>query len=57
VPNQPHKGDHDHLQDGDSMPKPIVEFTTCFHEFSKYESTNFFTNISQLKKKVFFSQF
>ena len=23
---------------------------TCFHEFSKYESTNFFTNIPKLKK-------
>ena len=30
----------------------IIEFMTCFHEFSKYESTNFATNISQLKKKT-----
>ena len=30
----------------------IIEFTTCFHEFFEYESTNFFTNTSQLKKKT-----
>jgi hypothetical protein len=30
----------------------IIELTTCFHEFSEYESANFFTNISQLKKKT-----
>ena len=44
----------------------IIEFTTCFHELSEYESTNYFTSISQLKKraqipcwskKVFFPQF
>ena len=29
----------------------FIELTTCFHEFSEYESTNFFTNISQRKKK------
>ena len=32
----------------------IIEFMTCFHEFSKYESTNFLTNLSQLKKKTNF---
>ena len=32
----------------------IIKLTTCFHEFSKYESTNFFTNIFQLKKKTSF---
>ena len=32
----------------------IIELTTCFHEFSQYESTNFFTNISQLKKNSLF---
>ena len=30
------------------------ELTTCFHEFFKYKSTIFFTNISQLKKKTNF---
>ena len=30
----------------------IIEFTTCFHKFSKYESTIFFTNIYQLKIKT-----
>ena len=30
----------------------IFEFTTCFHEFFQYKSTNFFTNTSQLKKKT-----
>ena len=30
----------------------IRELTTCFHEFSKYKSTNFFTNISQLKNSL-----
>ena len=30
----------------------ILELTTCFHEFFEYESTNFFTNISQLQKKT-----
>ena len=33
---------------------PIFELMTCFHEFSKHESTNFFTNISQLKKQTNF---
>ena len=45
--------------------KAIIEVTTCFHEFSQYESTNCFTNISQLERKqipycsrkTFFSQF
>ena len=44
----------------------IIELTTFFHEFFKYHSTNFFTNISQLKienkfligqKRHFFSQY
>ena len=30
----------------------IMEFTSCFHEFSKSESTNFLTNISQLKYRI-----
>ena len=29
-----------------------IEFTTCFHEFFKYETTNIFTKISQLKNKT-----
>ena len=36
----------------------LIEFTTCFHELSKHESTNFFIHISQLKrntKGIFFS--
>ena len=33
---------------------PLIEFTTCFHESSKYKSTNFFTNVFQLKKKTNF---
>ena len=32
--------------------QPIIELTTFFHKFSNYESTNLFTNISQLKKKT-----
>ena len=28
--------------------------STCFHEFSEYESKTFFTNISMLKKKTTF---
>ena len=28
----------------------INELTAWFHEFSEYDSTNFVTNISQLKK-------
>ena len=31
-----------------SISLTIIEFTTCFHEFSEYESTNFFTAISQV---------
>ena len=31
-----------------------IEFTTCFHEFFKYETTNIFTKISQLKNKTNF---
>ena len=31
-----------------------IEFTTCFHEFFKYETTNIFTKISQLKNKTIF---
>ena len=30
----------------------IIEPTTCFHEFSEYESTNFFTNICQMEKQT-----
>ena len=29
-----------------------IELTTCFHEFYENESIDFFTNISQLKKKT-----
>ena len=32
--------------------KSIIELTTCFHEVSVYESTNFFTHKSQLKKET-----
>ena len=32
----------------------IIELKTCFHKFYKYESTNFPTNIFQLKKKTNF---
>ena len=35
------------------MLKTNIELTTCFHEFSEYESTNFFTNVSQLKSNLF----
>ena len=35
-----------------------IELTTCFHEFFKYESTNFLTNLGfLLLKKGIFSQF
>ena len=37
---------------GDLKKTSVIEFTTWFHEFSKYESTNFFTNTSQLKKQT-----
>ena len=30
----------------------IIELTTCLHEFPEYESTNFFTNISQFLNKI-----
>ena len=32
----------------------VIEFTTCFHQFSKYETTNFFNNIgiSSWKKQT-----
>ena len=37
---------------GDLKKTSVIEFTTWFHEFSKYESTIFFTNTSQLKKQT-----
>ena len=45
-----------HLKAERPRPLTIIEFTTCFHEISEYEYTNFFTNISQLKKKTTFFQ-
>ena len=33
---------------------PYIEFTTCFHKFSEYKTTNIFTKISQLKNKTHF---
>ena len=46
-----------HLKAERPRPLTIIEFKTCFHEFSKYEYTNFFTNVSlQLKKKTNFFQ-
>ena len=32
----------------------MIKFTTCFHEFFKHETTNIFTNTSQLKNKINF---
>ena len=32
----------------------IIEFMTCFHEFSEHESANFLTNICWLKKTNIF---
>jgi hypothetical protein len=31
----------------------IIELTKCIHEFSEYEPTNFFTNISQEEENIF----
>ena len=38
-----------------SFSSPIIELTTCFHEFFEYDFKNYFNNISQLKKKINFS--